>query len=500
MGLVARFVLGDRIGGGDTAELYRAFDRTLGHDVVLHIVRTDAAGDEYVGRVEREAEAASDVIHPNIVRTLDHGVIDGRPFVVRELIEGATLEDLLARRGPLPEDEARTIAEQIARGLEAAHARGVLHRDLNSGKVFVTSDGTAKIVDFGMPSTPRHPAPEQAQDRTIDERADVYGLGAVLYEMLTGRVLRGTTLSARRLSRRVSKTTEAVVRRALESDPDRRFASAGAMAEALRSPAPEARPAVLLPPPRAERIVPERVVPKRVAPPIRSARVMPLDPTQRIVSPPPPLVRRARPTGARRRVSALLLALLTLPLMLALLVGALTLRPPPATNTAVLSATTTPVPTATPTPSVEPTPTTTLVPPVETTPEPTPAPPPPVVAAPPQPPPPLVPVQPNSAAATVRSFYELIQQKRYDEAAALWSPRMKASYPPSTNIYGRFDRTRQIVIRSIAPIATNTGGATVAIDILEVLDSGVTRRWIGTWQLIWDGSRWLMDAPSLRPG
>ena len=91
----------------------------------------------------------------------------------------------------------------------------------------------------------------------------------------------------------------------------------------------------------------------------------------------------------------------------------------------------------------------------------------------------------------VRSFYDLINQKRFDEAAAQWSPRMQANYPPSTNIYGRFDRTRQIVIRDISAVPQNTGGATVAIDILEVLDSGVTRRWVGT---VADGVEWLALA------
>ncbi len=99
----------------------------------------------------------------------------------------------------------------------------------------------------------------------------------------------------------------------------------------------------------------------------------------------------------------------------------------------------------------------------------------------------------------VRSFYGLIEQKRYDQAAALWSPRMQANYPPSTNIYGRFDRTRQIVIRGIALVAQSAVAATVEIDILEVLESGVTRHWVGQWQLVSDGSRWLMDAPNLRP-
>lgn len=99
----------------------------------------------------------------------------------------------------------------------------------------------------------------------------------------------------------------------------------------------------------------------------------------------------------------------------------------------------------------------------------------------------------------MRSFYALINQKRYDQAAALWSPRMQATYPPATNIYGRFDRTREIVVRGLAQVAEGSNTATVAVDLLEVLDNGVTRHWIGQWQLVWDGSRWLMDAPNLRP-
>lgn len=473
-GTTERFDLRERIGGGVTTDVYRARDRELGHEIVVRISRSDVDDADHVERVLREAEAASDIRHPNVVRILDHGVIDGRPFVARELVEGATLDDVLARRGPLPQEEARALAQQIARGLEAAHARGVLHRDLNCGNVFVTPEGTAKIADFGMPGTPRHPAPEQADGQTIDERADVFGLGAVLYHMLTGKIPHGET-APRRLPRRVGGAIGAVVMRALESEPARRFQSAAAMADAL-NPTTTTRPRPVPLPPPTERVA------------------------------------RPRPERARRRAAALPVWLVVLALVLAVLGGALVIARPDAPETAVLSATTTPRATSTPPPTMVPTPLTALVPPVETTPEPTaipvvtprpvvtPPPPPPAAVPPPQPPAALAPVPPSAAAATVRSFYELIAQKRYDEAAALWSPRMRANYPPSTNIYGRFDRTRQIVIRSITPIATNTGGAAVAIDILEVLDSGVTRRWVGEWFLVWDGARWLMDAPSLRPG
>ena len=603
--IAERFDLGERIGGGATADVHRAFDRELDRDVVVRLLRGDVAEDEeHVERFQREAEAASDIRHPNVVAVLDHGVVDDRPFLVRELVEGSTLEDLIERRGGrLPEEEARTLAEQIARGLDAAHARGLLHRDLNAGNIFITPEGIAKVVDFGMPTVPRHPAPEQVAHEQIDERTDVYGLGAVLYQMLTGHTPRGRIVTPRHLGVRVSKKIEQVAMRALERDPAERFATAAAMGNALLALAPAVAPVVDVPPPVVvpaavavtasapveepviegapieepvvmieEPVVMEEapveqpviieaasveesafmapieeepavmtpveeepaviaeapvvaaadIVEPPVTKPVPMARidtvppVAPLprprwihsaDPTERIVRP----VRVVPPR--RRRASALPFVLIGIPLVLAFLVGALMLERP-APNTAVLSATTTPQP------AVEPTfPPPTSLPPVETTPEPTTeptaeptvqptlapapqptAPPPPPAAAPaPENPAPVVPA--NSPAATVvRSFYELVNQKRYNEAAALWSPRMQANYPPSTNIYGRFDRTREIVIRSVAPVPPSAGGATVAIDMLEVLDTGVTRRWVGQWQLVWDGSRWLMDAPNLRAG
>jgi len=528
-----RFELGERIGGGATADVHRAFDRELDREVVVRILRADAAADEeYVERFQREAEAASDIRHPNVVEVLDHGVMDGRPFLVRELVQGSTLEELLDRRGALPEEEGRALAEQIARGLEAAHARGVLHRDLNTGRVFVTPEGTAKVADFGMPTAPRHPAPEQVSGKQIDERADVYGIGVVLYQMLTGQEPRERPVPPRRLTPRISKRIEQVALRALEQDPARRYATAAAMANALRAPAARvvrpmapvamapatAAPAAAAPvaPPVAAVVAPVAPVAPPVIPVVRPvARVMrptlvpsPPRPTQRIVR---PIERIARPAAATtprpRRVSALPFVLIGLPLLLALLIGALTLVRPDTTNTAVLSATATPPAMAAP--EVSPMPTS--LPPAETTaepttqptpeptPEPTPAPTPESTSAPAPPPAAVEPAPQSAAAATVRSFYGLIEQKRFDEAAALWSPRMQANYPPSTNIYGRFDRTRQIVIRGIAPVAQSAGAATVEIDILEVLESGVTRHWVGQWQLVSDGSRWLMDAPNLRP-
>jgi serine/threonine-protein kinase len=485
-----RFDLRERISGGVTAEVYRAYDREQDRDVVIRILR-DGLDSEYVERFQRAAEDAADVRHANVVAVLAHGELDGRPFAARELVEGSTLDDLLARRGPLPEEEARGLAAQIATGLSAAHARGLLHRDLSAGSVIVAADGTAKVADFAMPGVSRHPAPEQIAGQLIDERTDVYGLGAVLYHMLTGHVPRGRPVSPRRLVPRVSKRVEAVAMRALEPDPARRYPTAAAMADALRSATPPIR-----------RVAPV-AVPAPAAAPVAVAARRPARPK---VAPPAP----------RRRSSALPFALLALPLV-ALVVGGLLLTRTQPSRTAVLSATTTPQaviataaasPTAAATASPEPT----SLPPVETTPEPTlePTPEPtaaPTVAPPPAPPAaaapttqstPVPPTTQSAPVATVLSFYDLVNRKRFDEAAALWSPRMQANYPPSTNIYGRFDRTRQIIVRGIAQSAESAGAATVTVDLLETLDSGVTRHWVGQWQLVWDGTRWLMDAPNLR--
>jgi serine/threonine protein kinase len=447
-----RFDLRERISSGVSAEVYRAYDREHDRDVILRILR-EGLDDEYVERFQRAADDAADVRHPNVVEVFDRGVIDGRPFLAREFVEGSTLDDVLARRGPLPEEEARRLAAQIATGLSAAHSRGLLHRDLNAGSVIVTPDGTAKVADFAMPGVPRHPASEQVAGQQIDERTDVYGLGAVLYQMLTGHVPRGRPVSPRRLVPRVSKSTAEVAMRALEPDPARRYPTAAAMADALRSATTPVRRPAPVP-------VPVAIAALRPARPV----VVPL--------------------ASRRRSSMPPLTLLALPLVALVVAGLLFARTQP-TRTAVLSATTTPQaviatatvsPTAAATASPEPT----SLPPVETTP----------VA--------VAPTTQSAPVATVQSFYDLVNRKRFDEAAALWSPRMQASYPPATNIYGRFDRTRQIVVRGIAQSAESGDAATVTVDLLEVLDTGVTRHWVGQWQLVWNGSRWLMDAPNLR--
>ena len=200
------------VGRGGMGVVYRAEHEALGKPVAIKVLYADMARDpETAARFVREARAASRARHPGIVDVTDFGTLpDGRAFLVMELIEGVTLDSVL-NAGALPAQRAVGIARQIAAALEAAHAAGVVHRDLKPANVFVAGDDQIKIVDFGAakvvqgatpagplrPSdtqkgsvlgTPHYMSPEHARGLMTDRRTDVYALGCVLYEMLSGAV------------------------------------------------------------------------------------------------------------------------------------------------------------------------------------------------------------------------------------------------------------------------------------------------------------------------
>jgi eukaryotic-like serine/threonine-protein kinase len=206
---MSQSVLGDRyqieasIGSGGMAEVYRGFDPVLSRTVAIKVLSPQFARDSsFVQRFRREAQAAARLNHPNIVGVYDTGQDDGTQFIVMEFIEGRTLGDFLALgRRPTPV-QAAEIAQKICSALAAAHAQGVIHRDIKPGNVMVTRDGTVKVMDFGIArvlgpetapqtsavlGTASYLSPEQAQGEPVDARTDIYSLGAVLYEMLTGR-------------------------------------------------------------------------------------------------------------------------------------------------------------------------------------------------------------------------------------------------------------------------------------------------------------------------
>jgi eukaryotic-like serine/threonine-protein kinase len=261
-----RYRLERPIGSGGMATVWRATDEATGVAVAVKRMHPRVQDDpDLLARFRREAEVVARLDHPCIVRLLDEGAADEEgPYIVVELVEGATLKELIRQRGHLEPAEAASIASQVARGLELAHRSGIVHRDIKSHNVLVTADGVAKLTDFGIArlldgmqdgltrtgtvlGTSDYLAPEQARGLGVDGRTDVYALGIVLYECLTGelpfpadtpmavalRQVRDPMPDPRGARPEVPAYLAAIVMRACEKDPTARFASALDMADAL---------------------------------------------------------------------------------------------------------------------------------------------------------------------------------------------------------------------------------------------------------------------------
>src|SRR3954469_22336552 len=187
------------------SSVYRAHDRLLEREVALKVLYAQFTADtDYVERFRREARSVAQLSHPNIVTVIDRGEEDDRQFIVFEYIPGENLKKLVQRVGPLPEEDAVRLALQIARALGFAHENGLVHRDVKPQNVLLNGDGQAKVTDFGIArsldvkggltqtgtvmGTSDYIAPEQARGSRVDAQSDIYSLGAVLYELLTGEV------------------------------------------------------------------------------------------------------------------------------------------------------------------------------------------------------------------------------------------------------------------------------------------------------------------------
>ena len=258
------------LGSGGMAEVYRARDIRLGREVALKVISETLGTDPaLVARFEREARLAGSLQHPNVVAVHDVGQHEGAPYLVTELLQGETLRERLLR-GPVLLATALEWTEQMAEGLAAAHARGIVHRDLKPENVFITRDGRAKLLDFGIAKlieppplataphglleatasplatgteggrlfgSPGYMSPEQVRSEAVDARTDIFTLGAILLEMLSGkRAFRGTSLletaqsvlhdEPAALPPTVPPPVARVVHRCLDKEPDRRFQSA----------------------------------------------------------------------------------------------------------------------------------------------------------------------------------------------------------------------------------------------------------------------------------
>ena len=252
-----RYELNHLIARGGMAEVYRARDRLLDRPVALKVLFPELSVDRsFVERFRREAQAAANLSHPNIVPVFDWGEDTGTYFIVMEFVDGRPLSSILKTSGPLSAERTADVGAHVAAALGYAHKHGVIHRDVKPGNVLITDEGQVKVTDFGIArainteesltqtgavmGTATYFSPEQAEGIGVDARSDIYSLGVVMFEMVTGRPpflgdtpvavaskhVREHPPAPRELNPAIPPTFEAIILKSMAKDPAHRYATA----------------------------------------------------------------------------------------------------------------------------------------------------------------------------------------------------------------------------------------------------------------------------------
>lgn len=562
--LADRYELIQPIGSGGMATVWRARDTRLGRQVAVKLLRPEFAEDaEFVRRFEIEARHAASLSHPNVATVHDTDVDEERRFIVMELVDGPSVADAIAQRGPLEPVVAVELAAAAARALAAAHRRGLIHRDVKPANLLIGRDGRVRLADFGIAraltssraTTPGtvlgsipYLSPEQARGEEATTAGDIFSLGVVLFEMLTGSLPweadTPAAMATARLhvpaappSERVAGLPEgldAIVERALQLDPANRYPSARVLADALEGwsrrhrsraggrarirHATTALAASVAPMAAADgsglgagvggtiaataRPNPFAAMPlarggTRLGPRRNAA---PRPPRQRPATAVEPLVvlPDAERDDADRR-GGLLIAGLALGLVAVVAAaffagggppagpevpGGALVSLPPASAAPAATVFLTAVPT--PVPTTLPT----------TLPSATPMPAPTLVITPPAVPVATPPAQPAGPAAAVLAFYTAVENHDWDTAIDLWSPSMQERYPPQAWLVARFRPTTRIDVTRIDTVGNADGRARVEVSLTEFrTEEPSPRRFVGAWDLVRRDGQWLLNDP-----